>query len=61
MSGTSEAKKAPFREQSRLENEYLLREGLRLLSAYQGGNGTTFWVITEADRSGSTVLLPEEY
>lgn len=45
----------------REENELSLREGFRLLSAYRGANGTKFWVITEADRSLTTVLLPEEY
>ena len=43
------------------ENELSLKEGFRLLSAYQASNGTKFWVITEADRSATTVLLPEEY
>lgn len=45
----------------REENELSLREGFRLLSAYRAANGTKFWVITEADRSLTTVLLPEEY
>jgi len=45
----------------REENELSLREGFRLLSAYRSANGTKFWVITEADRSLTTVLLPEEY
>ena len=43
------------------ENELSLREGFRLLSAYCDRNGTKFWVITEADRSVTTILLPEEY
>jgi len=43
------------------ENELSLREGFRLLSAYQDRNGTRFWIITEADRSATTLLLPEEY
>lgn len=43
------------------ENEASLRDGVRLLSVYQGANGTTFWVITEADRSSTCVLLPSEY
>lgn len=42
------------------ENELALREGFRLLSVYRSG-GTKFWVITEADRSLTTVLLPEDY
>ena len=43
------------------ENERSLREGFRLLSAYCSEQGVKFWVITEADRSATTVLLPEEY
>jgi hypothetical protein len=34
---------------------------LRLLSAYHDENGVKFWIITEADRSATTVLLPEDY
>lgn len=43
------------------ENEYSLDKGLRLFSAYQVGEDTKFWVITEADRSATTILLPSEY
>lgn len=43
------------------ENELSLREGFRLFSVYHTSTGTTFWIITEADRSVTTVLLPEEY
>lgn len=43
------------------ENETSLREGFRLLSVYRSTSGVTFWVITEADRSATTVLLPNEY
>lgn len=42
-------------------NERSLVEGSRLLSAYRASNGTAFWIITEADRSATTVLLPEDY
>lgn len=42
-------------------NDEALAHGGRLLSAYQAENGTRFWIITEADRSVTTVLLPEEY
>jgi hypothetical protein len=45
----------------KLENERSLREDLRLLSAYHTATGTRFWVITEADRSATTVLLPSDY
>ena len=43
------------------ENELSLKEGFRLLSAYRDRNGTKFWIITEADRSVTTILLPEDY
>src|SRR5215212_1041306 len=43
------------------ENEFSLKEGLRLLSAYQTGKGQKLWIITEADRSATTILLPSEY
>lgn len=42
-------------------NDAALRDGTRLLSAYRSSDGTRFWVITEADRSATTVLLPGEY
>jgi len=48
-------------EEDREENELSLKEGTRLLSAYTAKNSTKFWVITEADRSVTTVLLPEDY
>jgi hypothetical protein len=43
------------------KNELSLRHGLRLLSAYHTSAGEKLWVITEADRSSTCVLLPEEY
>ena len=43
------------------ENDVSLKEGLRLLSAYQTGKGQKIWIITEADRSATTILLPSEY
>ena len=47
-------------EEDRKENELSLKEGFRLLSVYRSGE-TKFWIITEADRSVTTVLLPEDY
>ena len=43
------------------ENEFSLQRGLRLLSRYTLRDGTAIWIITEADRSATTVLLPAEY
>lgn len=42
-------------------NEAALKEGSRLLSAYHSADKTKFWIITEADRTVTTVLLPEDY
>lgn len=47
--------------EDRRANSAALAQGTRLLSAYHGANGTRFWIITEADRSATTVLLPEDY
>lgn len=44
------------------ENELSVREGFRVLSSYPvGGEGERVWIITEADRSSTCLLLPEEY
>jgi hypothetical protein len=48
-------------EEDRHENEFSLIHGFRLLSSYTLSTGTKIWVITEADRSITTLLLPEEY
>ena len=45
----------------REENELSLKQGFRLLSAYRTSTGIKFWVITEADRSLTTIMLPEDY
>jgi hypothetical protein len=43
------------------ENNRALEEGSRLLSAYRSTTRVKFWIITEWDRSVTTVLLPSEY
>ena len=43
------------------ENEFSLGKHLRLFSVYHDRAGTKFWIITEADRSSTTILLPSEY
>ena len=48
-------------EEDALENERALREGSRLFSAYDTRVGERLWVITEWDRSTTTLLLPDEY
>ena len=42
-------------------NVAALQHGGRLLSAYTSAKGITFWVVTEANRRFTTVLLPEDY
>jgi hypothetical protein len=44
----------------RRQNEIALRDGYRVLSSYETTAGRV-WIITEADRSVTTILLPEEY
>ncbi len=44
-----------------LANEHALQTGARLLRAYHLPDGTTVWVITEADRRSTCVLLPDDY
>lgn len=43
------------------ENKLALNQGLRIFSSYQITEATRIWVITESDRSVTTLLLPEEY
>jgi hypothetical protein len=42
-------------------NESALQTGERLFSVYHDRNGVKFWIITEANRSATTVLLPADY
>lgn len=48
-------------EEDKQENEFSVKHGLRILSAYTLSTGVKVWVITEANRSTTTILLPEEY
>ena len=50
-----------LKPEDRRENEFSLKVGLRIMSVYKLKTGVTIWVITEADRSSTCVLLPEEY
>jgi uncharacterized protein with GYD domain len=50
-----------LKEHDRRANEQALKEGGRLLSVYWSKEDVKFYVITEADRSATTVLLAEEY
>jgi hypothetical protein len=48
-------------EDDRKENQFSLEKGFRLLSSYQTNAGERLRDITEADRSVTTILLPDEY
>jgi len=43
------------------ENEYGVAHGFRLLNSYQTNAGEKLWMITEADRSATTLLLTDDY
>jgi hypothetical protein len=49
-------------EEDKAENELALKEGnLRLFSSYESDGLPTIWIITEADRSATATLFPDEY
>lgn len=48
-------------EEDKRLNDDAVQNGGRILGAYRDRNGTKFWIITEADRSTTTILLPDEY
>jgi len=48
-------------EDDRNENERSLQHGFRLLSAYSTSRGRKIWILTEWDRSATTILIPDEY
>ena len=47
-------------EEDKNENDFAVPRRLRIFSAYRA-SGVKYWIITEADRSATTLLLPEEY
>ena len=52
---------AELSEEDKAENEYSLQHGFRILSSYRTIAGEKLWVITEADRSVTSLILPKEY
>ena len=48
-------------EEDKQENERAVKDGFRILSSYVLASSVKVWVITEADRSATTLLLPDEY
>jgi len=47
--------------EDKTENELSLKHGFRLMSSYRVTGNENLWVITEADRAITTLLLPSEY
>jgi len=48
-------------DEDKAENGLSLKEGFRILSAYEFGELPKIWIITERDRSATTILFPDEY
>ena len=48
-------------EEDKRENEFSVDKELRIFSAYHTAKGEKIWIITESDRSVTTLLLPNEY
>jgi hypothetical protein len=48
-------------EDDKKENELSVKEGFRILSSYKTSKDVKLWLITEADRNATTLLLPSEY
>ena len=48
-------------EEDKQENEFSVKHGLRILSAYTLSTGVKIWIISEADRSSTCLLLPSDY
>jgi hypothetical protein len=47
--------------EDKTENELSLKHGFRIMSSYEVSDTEKLWIITEADRSVTTLLLPSEY
>lgn len=48
-------------DEDKQANDYAINKRLRIFSAYHLNDETKIWIITEADRSVTTILLPGEY
>jgi hypothetical protein len=48
-------------DEDKKENDLSLKNGFRVLSAYKKEGLPKIWIITEADRSATTILFPDEY
>ena len=48
-------------EEDKKENDFSVGKDLRIFSAYNLESGEKVWIITEADRSATTILVPQDY
>ena len=48
-------------DKDKQENEVSVEQGFRILSAYITSAGVRIWILTQADRSATIIMLPEEY
>jgi hypothetical protein len=48
-------------EEDKAENQFSLEKGFQILSSYRTNANDKIWVITEANRSHTTLMLPDEY
>ena len=48
-------------DEDKKANDVSLQHGYRILSTYTTSAGDRIWILTEADRSATTILMPEEY
>jgi hypothetical protein len=48
-------------ENDKANNDNSVKSGDQILSSYNLSDGEKIWIITEGDRSATTILLPEEY
>ena len=48
-------------EEDKQANEFSVEHEFRILSAYTTSAGDRIWILTEADRSATTTMLPSEY
>jgi hypothetical protein len=48
-------------EDDKKANDLAVTQELRILSAYTLSTGVKIWILTEADRSATTILLPQDY
>jgi hypothetical protein len=61
ISRHSRLEQGELSDEDHRENLFSIDKSLRIFSAFKTTKGVKIWAITEADRSSTTLLLPEEY